>query len=91
MDEVVYGLASLTASEAGPEQVLGFVRGQWGIENGPHYRRDATLREDWCYVRIGHAPQMLTLINNVVLGLLLRRGVRKVPEARRRFVLGSSV
>jgi hypothetical protein len=47
------------------------------------------------------APQMLTLINNVVLGLLSRRGVRNVPEARRRFaahlneaaqlVLGSSV
>ena len=101
MDEVVYGLTSLTADEAGPEQVLDFVRGQWGIENGLHYRRDATLREDWCCVRIGHAPQMLTLINNVVLGLLLRRGVRNVPEARRRFtahlneavqlVLGSSV
>jgi predicted transposase YbfD/YdcC len=101
MDEVVYGLTSLTADEAGPEQVLDFVRGQWGIENGLHYRRDATLREDWCCVRIGHAPQMLTLINNVVLGLLSRRGVRNVPEARRRFaahlneaiqlVLGSSV
>jgi predicted transposase YbfD/YdcC len=101
MDEVVYGLTSLTADEAGPDQVLDFVRGQWGIENGLHYRRDATLREDWCCVRIGSAPQMLTLINNVVLGLLSRRGVRNVPEARRRFaahlneavqlVLGSSV
>jgi len=99
MDEVVYGLTSLTA-EAGPEPVLDFVRGQEGIENGLHYRRDATRREDWCCVRIGHAPQMLTLINNVVLGLLSRRGVRNVPEARRRFaahlneavqlVLGSS-
>ena len=77
------------------------MRGQWGIENGLHYRRDVTLREDWCCVRIGSAPQMLTLINNVVLGLLSRRGVRNVPEARRRFaahlneavqlVLGSSV
>jgi len=101
MDEVVYGLTSLTADEAGPEQVLDFVRGQWGIENGLHYRRDATLREDWCCVRIGNAPQMLTLINNVVLGLLSRHGLRNVPEARRRFaahlneavqlVLGSSL
>jgi len=46
---------------------------------------DATLREDWCCVRIGNAPQMLTLLNNVVLSLLSRRGVRNVPEARRRF------
>jgi predicted transposase YbfD/YdcC len=101
MDEVVYGLTSLTADEAGPEQVLDFVRGQWGIEKGLHYRRDATLREDWCCVRVGRAPQRLTLINNLVLGLLSRRGVRNVLEARRRFaahlneavqvVLGSSV
>jgi len=85
MEEVVYGVTSLTANEAGPEQILDFVRGQGGIENGLHYRRDATLREDGCCVRIGCAPQRLTLINNVVLGLLSRRGVRNVPEARRRF------
>ena len=101
MDVVIYGLTSLTATEAGPEQVLSFVRSQWGIENSLHYRRDATLREDWCCVRVGSAPQMLTLINNLVLGLLSRRSVRNVPEARRRFaahlneavqlVLGSSV
>jgi predicted transposase YbfD/YdcC len=100
-NEVVYGLTSLTADEAGPDRVLGFVRGQWGIENGLHYRRDATLREDGCCVRSGSAPQMLTLINNVVLGLLSRRSIQNIPEARRRFaahlneaiqlVLGSSV
>jgi len=84
-DEVVYGLTSLTADEAKPERVLELVRSQWGIENGLHYRRDATLREDWCCVQIGQAPQMLTLINNLVLGLLARRGVQNVPEARRRF------
>jgi hypothetical protein len=64
MEEVVYGVTSLTANEAGPEQILDFVRGQGGIENGLHYRRDATLREDGCCVRIGCAPQRLTLINN---------------------------
>jgi hypothetical protein len=37
MDEVIYGLTSLTADEAGPERVLGSVRGQWGIRNGLHY------------------------------------------------------
>jgi len=101
MDEVIYGLTSLTDDEARPGRVLDLVRGQWGIENGLHYRRDATLREDWCCVRTGYAPQMLTLINNLVLGLLSRRGVRNAPEARRRFaahlneavqlVLGGSV
>jgi predicted transposase YbfD/YdcC len=83
--DVVYGLTSLTAEEAHPERLLSLVRAQWGIENGLHYRRDETLREDWCRVRMGQAAQILTLINNLVIGLLLRRGVKNVPEARRRF------
>jgi predicted transposase YbfD/YdcC len=85
MQETVYGLTSLTATEAPPDQLLDLVRAQWGIENGLHYRRDQTLREDWCCVRMGQAAEMLTLVNNLVIGLLLRRGVTNVPEARRRF------
>jgi predicted transposase YbfD/YdcC len=85
LHEVVYGLTSLTKDEAPPEQLLSLVRAQWGIENGLHYRRDETLREDWCRVRMGQAAEMLTLINNLVIGLLLTRGVKNVPEARRRF------
>ena len=60
-------------------------RGHWGIENGLHYRRDETLREDWCHLRLGHAQRMMAAINNLVLGLLLRRGVNNVPQQRRRF------
>jgi hypothetical protein len=85
LHEVVYGLTSLTKDEAHPERLLSLVRAQWGIENGLHYRRDQTLREDWCRVRMGQAAEMLTLINNLVIGLLLTRGVKNVPEARRRF------
>jgi hypothetical protein len=65
--------------------LLGWVRGHRLIENGLHYRRDATLREDWSQVRRGHAPKVLAALNNVVLGLLLRRGVTNVPKARRRY------
>jgi predicted transposase YbfD/YdcC len=77
--EVFYGLTSLTADEAKPERLLILVQAQWGIENGLHYRRDETLREDWCRVRMGQAAQILTRINNLVIGLLLRRGVKNVP------------
>jgi predicted transposase YbfD/YdcC len=83
--EVVYGITSLMADEADPERLLSLVQAQWGIENGLHYRRDETLREDWCRVRMGQAAEILTLINNLVIGLLLRHGVKNVPEARRRF------
>lgn len=83
--EAVYGVTSLTAAEASPQRLLELVRGHWGIENGLHYRRDATLREDWSQVRCGHAPQVLAGLHNVVLGLLLRQGVKNVPQVRRRY------
>jgi predicted transposase YbfD/YdcC len=83
MREVVYGVTSLTARQARPDQLLALVREHWQIENGLHYRRDDTLREDRCTLRTGHASQAMSVINNAVLGLLLRQGVKNVPDARR--------
>lgn len=80
--EITYGVTSLTAREADPARLLEITRGHWGIENGLHYRRDETLREDRCRLK-GHGAQMMAAINNLVLGLLLPRGVRNVPDARR--------
>jgi predicted transposase YbfD/YdcC len=82
--ETVYGITSLTADKAGPCRLQELVRSHWGIENGLHYRRDETCREDWCHLRIGEAARVMATINNLVLGLLLTRGIKNVPKARRR-------
>lgn len=82
---VVYGISSLTASEADAARLLAITRGHWGIESGLHYRRDVTFREDRSRVRTGQAPQMLAAINNLVLGVLARLGYTGAPEARRHF------
>ncbi len=84
-DEVAYGVTSLTKQEASPARLLELVRKHWEIENGLHYRRDDTLKEDRCTLRIGHAAHTMAVLNNLILGLLLRRGVTNVPEARRDF------
>jgi predicted transposase YbfD/YdcC len=81
--EVVYGVTSLKTSEASAARLLALQREHWQIENGLHYRRDETLKEDRCTLRRGRGPQMMAAINNLVLGLLLRRGVANVPDARR--------
>jgi predicted transposase YbfD/YdcC len=81
--EVVYGITSLSAKEAGAARLLEIVRGHWGIESGLHYRRDVTLREDRSRVRVGQAPHALAVINNLVLGLFARLGYTSAPEARR--------
>ncbi len=82
-DEITYGITSLGPHQADPKRLSEIVRTHWQIENGLHYRRDETLREDWCHLRMGHTQRMMAAINNLVLGLLLRRGVRNVPQKRR--------
>jgi predicted transposase YbfD/YdcC len=81
--EVAYGVTSLTAHEAGAGRLLALTRGHWGIENGAHYRRDQTLREDWCHLRTGHATHMMAAINNLIVKLLVDHSVESIPEARR--------
>jgi len=83
--EVRYGVTSLPAGLADPKRLLALTRGHWGIENGLHYRRDATLREDHAQLRMGHAPEMLAVLNNTILGLFARQGATNVAEARRTF------
>lgn len=83
--EVVYGVTSLDAQQAGPKRLMQLVRNHWHIENKLHYRRDETLREDWCHLRLGHAQRMMAAINNLVLGLLSIRKVSNVPQIRRRY------
>ncbi len=83
--EVRYGVTSLPAYVAEPKRLLALSRGHWGIENGLHYRRDATMREDHAQLRMGHAPEMLAVLNNTVLGLFARQGASNVAHARREF------
>ena len=78
--KTVYGITSLRPDQADPQRLLEIVRTHWSIENGLHYRRDETLREDWCHLRLGHAQRMMAAVNNLVLGPLLRRGVSNVPQ-----------
>jgi predicted transposase YbfD/YdcC len=83
--EVQYGLTSLTREEASPQQLLDIVRSEWGIENGLHYRRDVTFQED--QTRMTHKPfaRVMTIINNLVIGLINRQGFTNHAHARRVF------
>ena len=38
--------------------------------------------EDWRHLRLGHAQRMMAAVNNLVLGLLLRRGAPSQTLAR---------
>lgn len=83
--QVVYGLTSLTARQASPQRLLHLTREYWGIENGLHYRRDVTLREDATRATVGHTGHNLAILNNLVIALSLSHGYKNLPKARRLF------
>ena len=59
-EQVVYGLTSLRREEITPRHLLDKTRSYWGIENGLHYRRDVTLREDYTRMTKGRTGRSLS-------------------------------
>lgn len=83
--EVVYGLTSYPPEQATAEQLLAWTRHYWGIENGLHYRRDVTLREDATRISQPALARALAVINNFLIGLVHKLGYRNLAAARRIF------
>lgn len=85
-EHVLYGITSLTRQEASPHRLLHMTRSYWGIENGLHYRRDVTLREDQTRMTKPNLARNMACLNNLVLGLLIgKQKFRYLPAARRYF------
>lgn len=81
--KIVYGVTSLTARVASPQRLLKLNRGHWGIENGLHYRRDVTLREDAGRTKFKRFGQVIASLNNLIIGLTIGRGWTNLAQARR--------
>ena len=85
--EIVLAITSLTRLRADAKKLLSLTRQHWSIENRLHYVRDVSMGEDACRVRSGHAPQNLSALRNLVIGLIRRRTRHKfIPDAFRRFM-----
>ena len=83
-----YGITSVSAASAAPQQLLAWNRGHWAIESKNHQRRDQTLDEDACRARSGLAPANRATCNNIVLALILhRRQWDNAAAALRHFTL----
>lgn len=85
VETVTYGVTSLPADQASPRQLLAYVRQHWQIENGSHYRRDVTFKEDRCDLRHGHAAHLMAILNNIATGLIALAGFKNAAHARRVF------
>ncbi|WP_328518275.1 ISAs1 family transposase [Actinoplanes sandaracinus] len=79
----VCAITNLTAGQARPADLAGWLRGHWLIES-LHYIRDVTFGEDASQVRTGNAPHALAAIRNLVISLLRLTGVANIARALRR-------
>ena len=84
-EEIVYGLTNLPGKKANASRLLALEQAHWRVENRLHYRRDVTLGEDACQVRISGAPQALAALNGAVLALMDWLRVRNVASQMRHF------
>ena len=73
-EETVYGITSLSPEHSSAEQILDFTRSYWGIENGLHYRRDKTLREDAIRMSDDNQAEVMAVLNNFIVGLASKLG-----------------
>ncbi len=83
--EIEYGLTSLGRKQAPALKILKVRRSHWSIETGLHYRRDVTFHEDATRMTLGVAGSILSIVHNLVLGLLKRAGFSNSAKGRRWF------
>ena len=81
--ETAYAVTSLPEDKANRRQLLTASRGHWSIENGLHWVRDATMREDRSKVRSGSAPRALAAMRNLVISVLRLAGATNIARALR--------
>ncbi len=84
-EEVVYGITSLTFERGDAQQLLDWTRSYWGVENGLHYRRDKTLKEDATRMSDTNQAQVVAALNNFIVGLTAKMGFLNLASARRHF------
>jgi predicted transposase YbfD/YdcC len=82
--EIVHGITSLTAEQAGPELIAHLIRAHWGIENKIHWVRDAVWREDDQHAYAGSGAQVMATLRNLALGLLRLAGISQIKRTLER-------
>ena len=80
--EVRYAITSL-GPEVKADKLLDYVRRHWAIENELHWVRDVIFGEDGSQVRKGSAPEVMSALRNVVIGLMRQTGVKNIAAALR--------
>jgi predicted transposase YbfD/YdcC len=83
--ETIYGITSLSSTQASPAQLLTLSRQHWTIENQVHWVRDVVFGEDLAQTRHAYLPHVVATLRNTVMSLLRINDIQGITRARRRF------
>lgn len=59
------------------------IRSHWQIENGLHYVKDVTFREDRSKIRTGNSPQNKSLIIDIIINIFRENNYTNMAQAIR--------
>ena len=81
--EIIHGIVSLQADQAGPAHLNQYARGHWTVENRLHWTRDVTFHEDNSQLRTGNAPRNIAAFRNLGINTFRLAGRANIAHARR--------
>jgi predicted transposase YbfD/YdcC len=81
--EIVYGITSLNADQAGPAHLNHYTRQHWCVEDRLHWVRDVTFHEDASQLRTGTAPRATATFRNLAISTIRFAGRANIAHARR--------
>ncbi|MFV2021393.1 transposase, partial [Micromonospora sp. LOL_023] len=81
--QIIHGIVSLDATQAGPQHLNAYVRGHWSVETRLHWTRDVTFNEDDSQLRTGAAPRNVAAMRNLALNTFRLAGRANIAHARR--------
>ena len=82
-EQTIYGITSLPVEKYSAAALLALTRRHWRIENGLHYRRDVTFKEDQVRKKSFNGGQLMAALNNLAIGILRKTGWENIAQARR--------
>jgi len=82
-EQTIYGITSVSVEKYGAKELLELTRKHWSIENGLHYRRDVTFKEDKVRKKSVIGGQIMASLNNLAIGVLRKIGWENLAKARR--------
>lgn len=80
--EIAYFISSLPATTDAKIFYKG-IRSHWQIENGLHYVKDVTFREDRSRIRTGNSPQNKSLIIDIIINIFRENNYANMAQAIR--------